>query len=453
MTKTLPLALLVLAAATVRAQQPTPTTPVNLDRIVAVVGSTPITRFDVEERILQKQQNGEIREIPTDPAQLKELERQTVEEMVDEELLVMKAPELKIEVPDADLVNSVDGQVKRIRSQFQTESEFRTELAKAGLGTPEEYRRYLMEQLRRSELVRRTMQKLREEGKLIPANVTDGEVQEAFEKNRSQLPPRPASVTFRQIVINPKPSDAAKAAAYAKAESLLVELKNGADFEKLAKRESMEPGARETGGDLGWARRGKFVPEFDRWLFGPYALTPGQLSPVVETPFGYHIIRVDRANAAEVKARHILIRPAVDSAQIDKARLEADSVAGQLRAGVSFDTLARQHHDYANKEETSFRDPFPRDSLPAQYQQAFQGIKPNDIAVFRIPGVGDVPKFVVAQLLTADQGGERTLDEMREMVRDRLAQEGGVRRYLDSLRKQTYVSIRLDDGPATPVKQ
>jgi peptidyl-prolyl cis-trans isomerase SurA len=52
------------------------------------------------------------------------------------------------------------------------------------------------------------------------------------------------------------------------------------------------------GGDLGWTRRGKMVPEFDRFLFGYYALQPGQLSPVVETAFGYHIIRVDRVNAA-----------------------------------------------------------------------------------------------------------------------------------------------------------
>ena len=447
MTKTLSLALTFAAVAAAGAQQPASTGPVPLDRIVAVVGDQPITRFDVQERILQKQQNGEIQKIPTDPAELKELERQTVNDMVDEQLLAMKAPELKVEVTDADLANTVDAQVKRIRSQFPTETEFRAELAKAGLGTPEEYRRYLMDQLRRVQLVQRTMQKLRDEGKLIPANVTDAEVQEAFEKYRSQLPPRPPSVTFRQVVINPKPSDAAKKAAYAKAESLLVELQHGADFEKIAKRESMEPGARETGGDLGWARRGKFVPEFDRWLFGAYSLSPGQLSPVVETPFGYHIIRVDRAQPGEVKARHILIRPAVDSGQIEKARLEADTVAQQLRAGVSFDSLAKKHHDYANKEETTFRDPFPRDSLPAAYKAAFQGVKPNDIVTFKIPGTGDAPKFVVAQLLTADQGGERTLAEMRGMVRDRLAEEGGVRRYLDSLRKQTYVSIRIDDEP------
>ena len=62
-----------------------------------------------------------------------------------------------------------------------------------------------------------------------------------------------------------------------------------------------------------------------------------------------------------------------------------------------------------------------------------------------------MPKFVVAQLLTSDEGGERTLAEMREAVRSELAQRGGIRRYIDTLKKQTYVAIQLKDvAPTTP---
>jgi peptidyl-prolyl cis-trans isomerase SurA len=147
---------------------------------------------------------------------------------------------------------------------------------------------------------------------------------------------------------------------------------------------------------------------------------------------------------AEVKARHILIRPVVDSIQINRARLEADTVAAQWRAGVPFDTLAKKHHDYANKEDTSILDPFVRDSLPVSYQTAFAGKKKDDIVIFPIGPQGGPPKFVVAQLLSVEEGGPRTLDEMREFVRNRLAEEGGMRRYLDSLRKQNYVEVRLD---------
>jgi peptidyl-prolyl cis-trans isomerase SurA len=253
-------------------------------------------------------------------------------------------------------------------------------------------------------------------------------------------------VTFRQIVIAPKATPAAKELARQKAESILAEIKRGGDFALLAKRESMDATTKEVGGDLGWHRRGEFVQEFDRWVWG---LPPGELSPVFETPFGYHIVRVDRASAGEVKARHILIRPKLDSIDLKRAHAEADTVARLWKAGAPFDSLAKKHHDYAAKEETSILDPMARDSLPESYQRAFAGKAANEIVTFEIPDVQrGIPKVVVAQLLSSNPGGEYQLKEMRELVRNRLADEGGVRRYLDLLRKRAYVSVRLDRSPA-----
>jgi peptidyl-prolyl cis-trans isomerase SurA len=436
---------LVAAATPLAAQQPASPRPApqqraSLDRIVAVVGDQPITQYDLEQRMLQDQQRGF--KPPTDSAALHAYELQTLNTMVDEELLLQKAKELKVEVPDNEVNSAVDRQIRDIKARFPTETEFRTELAKAGLGTPEEYRRMLSDQMRRDETMKRTMQKLREDNKIIPANVTEADVKEAFERSRASLPHRPASVTFRQIVIAPKPTAAAKGLARAKAESILAEIKRGGDFALLAKRESMDPGTKETGGDLGWARRGAYVAEFERWVWG---LPPGELSPVFESPYGFHIVRVDRAAAGEVKARHILIRPKLDSADLARAHAEADSVLKAWKAGAPFDSLAKKHHDYGAKEETSILDPMARDSLPESYQRAFAGKAPNDISVFEIPDPQrGIPKVVVAQLLTATPGGEYTLKEMRELVRNRLVDEGGVRRYLDNLRKRAYVSIRLD---------
>jgi peptidyl-prolyl cis-trans isomerase SurA len=430
---------LALTGASLGAQQPV-AQRASLDRIVAVVGDQPITHFDLEQRILQDQQRGV--KLPTDSAALRAYELQTLNSMIDEELLLQKAKELKVDVPDNEVNTAVDRQIHDIKARFTTESEFRSELAKAGLGSPEEYRRMLADQMRRDETIKRTMQKLREDNKLIPANVSDDDVKEAFERSRASLPRRPAQVTFRQIVIAPKPTQAAKDLARAKAESILAEIKRGGDFALLAKRESMDPGTKEVGGDLGWHRRGDFVLEFDRWV---WSLPPGEMSPVFESPFGYHIVRVDRVAAGEVKARHILIRPKLDSADLARARLEADTVFKAWRAGAPFDSLAKRHHDYAAKEETSILDPMARDSLPESYQRAFAGKAPNDLVVFDIPDPQrGMPKVVVAQLLSSTPGGEYTLKEMREIVRSRLAEEGGVRRYLDSLRKRAYVSIRLD---------
>ena len=92
----------------------------------------------------------------------------------------------------------------------------------------------------------------------------------------------------------------------------------------------MDHGTKEQGGDLGWNRRGNMVPEFDRWMF---ALPPGTISPVIETVFGYHIIRVDRVKPAEVKASHILVRWKIDSSQVVAAKREADTVLAALEGG------------------------------------------------------------------------------------------------------------------------
>ena len=173
-----------------------------LDRIVAVVGDQPITRFDLGQRLLQDQQRGV--KPPTDSAQRREYELQTLNTMIDEELLLQKAKELKVEVPDNELNTTTDRQIRDVKARFATETEFRAELAKAGLGAPEEYRRMLVDQMRRDETIKRTMQKLREDSKLIPANVTEDEVKEAFDRSRASLPHRPATVTFRQIVMAPK---------------------------------------------------------------------------------------------------------------------------------------------------------------------------------------------------------------------------------------------------------
>ena len=450
--------LLVVAATSLGAQQqptPAPGAPINdtivaLDRIVAVVGVHPITQYDVQERILQLQQQPGFQP-PRSQEEFEKLARDVVGQLVDEELLIQKAELLKVEIADADLTPVVERQIREVRGRFGTDAEFRAELQRAGLGTPDEYRRFLIEQLRRNELQRRVIDTLRQAGRIPPVNVTEGEVEEAFNRSRASLPRRPATVTFRQIVIAPKPDSVAREIARVRAESLLAEIRAGAEFERVARRESADSASREQGGDLGWNRRGRMVPEFERWMF---ALRPGAMSPVVETVHGFHIIRVDRVQPGEVKSRHILIRPQIDSADVERARAEADSVARLWAAGVPFDTLTRRHHDFASGEETSILTPIPTDSgLPPSYRDAFAGKNADDIVTFEIPGLAGKPKFVVAQLITVDAGGEYTLADLRERVRAQLVEEGSIRRFLDGLRKEMYVSIRLDAPPPAPAER
>ena len=417
-----------------------------VDRVVAVVGTHPILLSDAFELVNVKRAQGLA--LPTDVAGQAELLKSVVNELVDEEVMVQFAKSEKIEVTDADVADQVEQQVKRVREQFKSEAEYREELKRAGFGTPEEYRRGLNDQARRTMLFQRGLQKLREQGKVLPVSISEAEVSESFEKNRATLPKRPATVTFRQIVVAPQPSLSARGAARAKAESLLVEIRKGGDFEQIARRESMDPGSKELGGDLGWNRRGQMVPEFDRMMF---ALPPGQVSPVVETVFGYHILRVDRVQPAEVKARHVLIRPRVDSVDVQRAKAEADSVARQWRGGAGYDSLAARHHDARAGEERSMLTPFDRSQLPPAYAEAFAD-KATGMIVDPFPIVdpsNGTTKFVVAQLLTATEGGDYTVADLRSRIREQLQQERAIRRVLDELRQQAYVSLRLDDLGST----
>ena len=409
-----------------------------VDGIVAVVGTTAILRSEVEERVAQARASGQ--KMPADSASQQAMIKTILDAIIDEELLVQKAKDQKVEVTDNDVNADVDKRMQTIRSRFTTEKEFRDELKKSGFGTIDEFRRWLADQSRRSQMQQKLFEKLRTDGKIAPASVSPVEVNEFFAKNSAQLQKLPATVTLRQIVISPKPSPKQDTAAVAKAESLYVEIQKGGDFEQIAKRESMDPSTKELGGDLGWRRRGDFVPEFDRVFF---ALRPGVVTPPVKTVFGYHLIKVDRVQPAEVKGRHILIRPAIDSADVQAAHAEALDVAKQWRAGVSFDTLRTKHHDPS--EESSIPQPFPQAQLPAEYQAAITGHKANDILdpFLIVDKTRGTPKLFVVQITSIAAEHEPTVADWREKIRDQLAQEKSIRRYLDGLRKESYVSIRI----------
>ena len=409
-----------------------------VDKVIAVVGTKPIMWSEVQEYINFQRQQGA--KIPEDSAAFQDYARAVISDLVDQEVLIATAKQYKIEVTDAEVLQSVEGEMKRIRDQFKTEQEYRDALKSEGFGTVEELRKIRVDRAKRDLFQQRAIDSLKAKGRMPSVAVSEPELTEAFTKAKDRLPRRPATVTFRQVIIAPKPSEPSRKATLAKLDSLRDEIAKGADFEAIAKRESMDPGSRELGGDLGWARRGMMVPAFDQMLF---ALSPNLVSPVVETVYGAHIIRVDRVRPAEVKARHILLKWKLDSADVVRSRAEADSTLAQWKRGTSYDSLVVKHHDEA--ELRLMADPVPRDSLPAAYRAAIEGKKAGEFAgPFEIPNpqTGFV-KIVIMQLSTAEEGGEMKMSDVRDRLRSQLVQEKTARRILDQLRKELYVSIRM----------
>ncbi len=418
--------------------------PINIpvDKIVAVVGQQPILWSDVLEEISQRRAAG--LQVPEDSTAQLALAKSIIEEMIDVEVMVQRAKaDTSITVEDADLTNTVEQQMKRLRDNFKTDGEFAAALKGGGFGNVEEYKRWLTDHARRRALQERLVAKMKQDGKMISVAVSEEEITEAFGRERERLPKRPATVTFRQIVVPTVASEASKKIAYAKAESIYKDLTTGGDFEKIAKRVSEDSGSAVQGGDLGWSRRGQMVPAFDEMMF---LLPPGQISPIVETQFGFHIIRVDRVQPAERKARHILIKPKYDSADVAIASMRADSVLALWEKGTTFDTLVARYHDTASDEAKGVLEPFERSRLPESYQKAFEGKKNGDfITPFPVDDKQrGVPKYVIAQLVNVVDEGEYTVQDLRNQIRDQLSQEKSYRRLLDGLRKDTYVTVLLD---------
>lgn len=130
-----------------------------------------------------------------------------------------------------------------------------------------------------------------------PAPVTEAEVENYYQDHLSDYRVD-AQVKVRHILIavNSKESDAA---AKAKAQSILDQLHHGADFAKLAKQYSDDPGSKAQGGELGWIKHGTTVPPFDKVAF---AQQPGQISDLVHTKFGYHIIQTEEKQPAHTRS-------------------------------------------------------------------------------------------------------------------------------------------------------
>ncbi len=437
---------LLLAPARLAAQAAPPDQPQfrcdtatgAVDRVVAVAGDAPILASQVEEEMFtQRAQQGPL---PKTLPEFQALCRQVMSDLIDAELLLQVAQrDTTIKVTDQEIADGVQQQFRNVRQRFQSEVDFRRELGQSGFQTPEEFRRYLADNQRRQAFRQRLMEKLKSDDKLKPVQPTEAEMQAYFDQYHDQLPQRPATVSFRNIVLAPQPSAEARERALALADSIDAELRKGADFATAAKRFSQDPASKEQGGELGWFRRGQMVAAFDRAAF---SLKPGVVSDPIETPFGFHLIQVERIQPAEVQARHILIMPDVTPADADSAEALAGRVAVALREGASFDSLIRLYHD-PGEEKTA--EDVPVNQLPAEYKDGIGSADSGAVVpVFTIRKESGVRrKFVVLEVTGRRGEGAIRYEDVKDQIRKQLGDNLAMRRYLDHLRRSTYVDLRL----------
>lgn len=420
-------------------QRPAQAADSVVDRIVAIVGNRAITRSQVIERMFQGTLQGG--PPPTDPAQRARLEKEIVGVLVNEELMVQEAGrDTAIKVLEEDVTKAVDANMRATRQRYTSEGAYRQDLRVAGFETADEYRLWLTEQQRRTFQIRDLMSRLQSSGKLKSVAPTEREIKDYFDEHQGSFGKRSESVTFRQIIVAPIPKPAAQTAARALADSILAELRKGADFANAARRFSMDPQSRDNGGDIGWVRRGIGLDQ--RFEDVAFALRPGVVSEPVETPFGYHLIQVTRTQPAEVQVRHILIRPAIDQEDADSAMRTVERVREAMLKGAPFDSLARLHHDKAEERDL---DGVPLDALPQTYKDAIEGLADGAISpVFTLQEPGDPTraKYAVVAITTRVPAGDLRYEDVKEQIRQLLNQQLTQERYLDRLKQATLVELR-----------
>ena len=250
--------------------------------------------------------------------------------------------------------------------------------------------------------------------------VTDAEARDYFEKHKAEYSlPGHARLSILHI---PRVITAADTAATRdRLLKLRAEIAGGAKFEDVARRESADSGSGQNGGDLGRGAKGRFVPQFEA---AAYKLKPKELSQPVLSPYGYHLIRVDERKGDTLALRHILLR----ISQSDSAATATDRVADDLARiaagsedGTKLDTAAKQLGLTIRQVNAIEGQPAALGGqvIPSVSAWAFSGVHAGEVSEL----YDDESGYWIARVDSITPGGEPSFARAEADVRAKLSRE------------------------------
>jgi len=276
--------LLLILFTTIFAQKET------LDKVVAVIDNEIILKSELDVRISIEATRGN-----ADPKD-KKFRETILQRLIDEKLLYAQAELDSIIVSDEQVEQQLDQTINYYLQQYGSK-----EVIEKTYGMSiEKIRREMRENTRKEMMTNMVRQK-----KFGAITVARREIKEFFENNKDSLGLIPQRFDVSHIFMNPQKNEKVKKIARDFAQTLLDSIKKGADFSALAKEHSDDPGSAKQGGDLGSVKRGVFFPEFEAAAF---KLRLNEISDVVESPVGYHIIQLLDRKGESIHTRHILVK-------------------------------------------------------------------------------------------------------------------------------------------------
>lgn len=403
-----------------------------LDGIVAVVDDKIILFSELESQIqlaaLQQSIN------MSDSTAADSIRKTFLNQMIDDKLVLIEASkDTTIKVTNKQVEDALDEQITRIKGQFQSEEAFLRQLTAEGLTLKTLRTRY------REQIKNQILKESFLERKLGMVSVSSGEVKEFFSIYRDSLPHKPAGVRLAQILLTPSPSQSDRDSLRELAERIDIRAKAGDDFTLLAQAYSSDASGKN-GGDLGWFQRGQMVPEFEKAAF---ALQPGEVSDVVETRYGYHIIKCMQKKGEKIRASHILISYLPAESDFAATLNLADSLYGILKIGGDFAALVKQ---YSKDDDSRDKDGdlgwFPQDQLFDEFRGPADSMSIGDIS---LPIKSDYGYHILKML---DKKGAESLDFKKdyneiEQLTKRYKTQKELQTWLEQARKRYFIQVMI----------
>jgi peptidyl-prolyl cis-trans isomerase SurA len=400
-----------------------------VDRIVALIDREIIVESELNSQIEFFVFNNKVD--PSTP----NLKKLVLESMLNEKLILAKAVEDSIVVTDDEVAQQLDALIQQ-RVQ-QVGSERRLEEI---YGMPvSRIRREFRDDMRKQLLINKLQQT-----KFSTVPVSRREVEEFFAAYKDSLPVVPEEVELYHIFRLPRPGDATKLSARARALGILDSLKAGGDFADLARRHSEDPGSAALGGDLGFVRRGQLVKEFEEVAF---ALRQNELSGIVETSFGFHIIQLLERRGESIHPRHILFKIEQDTSAESTTIALLNTLKDSAMAGMPITELAKRHSEDAETAPIGgYLGTLAVNQLDPALSNALTTMKPGDISEPMRVNFGTSWGFHIVYL--KDRIPEHAMnlsDDWKriEQIAGNLKRSKEHQRWIDDLKKDIFWEIRL----------
>lgn len=405
-----------------------------IDEVIAVVGNTPVLRSELD--ILISQLDPEV--VVTDKIKCELLQKLLIDKM-----LIHQAEIDSLPLGDDEVNDRIDNNIRFFERQMNSRANVEKYL---GMSVGE-YKKQIFPKVKAQMLLERMEQRIKSEIKITPKEVRD-----FYNKlPADSLPYMSAEVEVGQIVLNPAYSKEAKEIALEQIAELRQRIVSGESFSRLASIYSDDPGSKSTGGLLPEFGRGDMVSEFER---AAYLLKKDSISDIIETRYGYHILKLVDKRGDKVIVRHILIRPKLIDTDMELAKARLDTVLNKLRSGkISFCNAVKQ---YSEDEETKpncgfFTDPnigsqrIPFDYLDKTMASAISSLKPGTYSEPQLGYAQDgTPYYRIFYLQAESKPHVANLDQdwqrIQAMALDK-KKEKELEIWAEKKRRETYIFI------------